>query len=115
MLSVAAIAVRGIQVSLKKALAPIDFRHSPYVQLLCSIVVLGLSVTAAKQQVFSSVPTETSFSSFAGGFGIIVSAIGLASIWLHKIPPTVVMGIDALASVFFLAGGIVSTSFLAPV
>jgi hypothetical protein len=60
--------------------------------------------------VIGSVPTETSFSSFAGAFGIIVSVIGLLSIWVEKIPVTIVLGIDALASIFYLAGGIVSTT-----
>ncbi|KAK9781769.1 putative MARVEL domain-containing protein [Seiridium cardinale] len=77
--------------------------------LLVSIVVLGLSVSLAKQQYVGSPPSETSFGGFAGAFGIIVSVIGLVSIWVDKISPLIVMGADALASIFFLAGGIAMT------
>jgi hypothetical protein len=68
-----------------------------------------LSVTLAKQQREGSPPTETSFGSFTGAFGIIASAIGLLALWVDKISPLVTMIIDALASIFYLAGGIVSS------
>ena len=55
-------------------------------------------------------PSETAFSSFAGGFGILISLVGLASLWVDKIPKIFVMAADGLASAFFLAGGIVSTT-----
>ncbi|KAF2998754.1 hypothetical protein E8E14_004303 [Neopestalotiopsis sp. 37M] len=74
--------------------------------LLFGAVVLGLSVTLAKQQREGSPPTETSFGSFTGAFGIIASAIGLLALWVDKISPLVTMIIDALASIFYLAGGI---------
>ncbi|KAI0129115.1 marvel domain-containing protein [Xylariales sp. AK1849] len=77
--------------------------------LLFGAVVLGLSITLAKQQVVGSPPSETSFSSFVGAFGIVVSAIGLLSLWLSKISPMITIVIDALASVFYLAGGIALT------
>ncbi|KAH6654157.1 marvel domain-containing protein [Truncatella angustata] len=75
-------------------------------QLVFGIAVLGLSVTLAKHQVIGSPPTETSFSSFVGAFGIIVSVLGLASLWIDRIPVFVVMSADALLSIFYLAGGI---------
>lgn len=77
---------------------------------MCAAVVLGLSISVAKHQAHGSVPSETAFSSFAGGFGILISLVGLASLWIDKIPKIFVMAADGLASVFFLAGGIVSTT-----
>lgn len=71
-------------------------------------VVLALSVTLAKQQVIGSPPPETSFFSFAGAFGLIASAIAILAIFIDKIPRVGVVAADALASVFYLAGAIVS-------
>jgi hypothetical protein len=64
-------------------------------------------VTLAKHQAVGSPPAETSFFSFAGAFGIIVSALAILAIFVDKIPLVGVMVADALASVFYLAGAIV--------
>ncbi|KAK7953409.1 hypothetical protein PG996_014301 [Apiospora saccharicola] len=90
MLSIIAMAVRGLL-------------------LLSAAVVLGLSVTNAKHQVVGNPPPETSFGSFTGAFGVLVSLIGLAALFIDKIPAFFVMAADALASIFFLAGGIALT------
>ncbi|KAK8101281.1 hypothetical protein PG999_011655 [Apiospora kogelbergensis] len=90
MLSIVAMAVRGIL-------------------LLAAAVVLGLSVTNAKHQVIGNPPAETSFGSFAGAFGVLVSLVGLAALFIDKIPAFLVMAADALAGIFFLAGGIAMT------
>ncbi|TLD26717.1 hypothetical protein PspLS_05286 [Pyricularia sp. CBS 133598] len=74
--------------------------------LIASAVVLGLSVTLAKHQRHGSPPVETSFASFTGGFGIIVAAIGVASMFIDAIPTLVPLVAEGLAAVFFLAGGI---------
>ncbi|KAH8646265.1 marvel domain-containing protein [Xylariales sp. PMI_506] len=76
------------------------------ISLLAAAVVLGLSVTLAKQQVLGKVPSETGFSSFAGAFGIIVAVIGIAALFVERLPGMLTMITDGLASVFFLAGGI---------
>ncbi|KAI8628789.1 marvel domain-containing protein [Xylariaceae sp. FL1651] len=83
--------------------------------IIFGAVVLALSVTLAKQQVVGSPPAETSFSSFAGAFGIIVSALGILAISIQRIPRVGVMAADALASVFYLAGAIALTVALKPV
>ncbi|KAI5855085.1 membrane-associating domain-containing protein [Durotheca rogersii] len=83
--------------------------------LLFGAVVLGLSVTLAKQQVVGAPPSETSFGSFCGAFGILVSLVGLAGLFIDKIPATVVLGADGLASALYLAGGIALTIALRPV
>ncbi|KAK8034953.1 acid phosphatase protein [Apiospora rasikravindrae] len=90
MLSIVAMAVRGLL-------------------LLSAAVVLGLSVSNAKYQVFGNPPPETSFGSFTGAFGVLVSLVGLAALFVDKIPTFFVMAADALASIFFLAGGIALT------
>ncbi|RYC62037.1 hypothetical protein CHU98_g4164 [Xylaria longipes] len=96
MLNIAAIALRGFLV-------------------VFGAVVLALSVTLAKQQVIGSPPPETSFFSFAGAFGLIVSAIAILAIFVDKIPRVGVIAADALASVFYLAGAIALTLALKPV
>jgi hypothetical protein len=71
-------------------------------------VVLGLSVTLAKQQGTGQPPSETSFGSFVGVFSIIVSIIGLVSLWVDKLSGLGIMVIDLITAVFNLAGAIVS-------
>ncbi|KAI0554907.1 marvel domain-containing protein [Xylaria curta] len=90
MLNIAAFALRGFLVVL-------------------SAIVLALSVVLAKQQVIGSPPPETSFFSFAGAFGLIVSAIAVLAIFVNKIPRLGVVVADVLASVFYLAGAIALT------
>lgn len=75
-------------------------------------MVLGLSVTLAKHQRVGSVPAETGFGSFAGAFGIIVAAVGIAAVFVERIPGVVTLVADALAGLCFLAGGIVSLAHL---
>ncbi|KAH9439326.1 hypothetical protein MCOR02_002888 [Pyricularia oryzae] len=74
--------------------------------LIASAVVLGLSVTLANHQKYGSPPAETSFASFTGGFGIVVAAIGVASMFIDAIPTLVPLVVEGLAALFFLAGGI---------
>ncbi|EHA55262.1 hypothetical protein MGG_08113 [Pyricularia oryzae 70-15] len=74
--------------------------------LIASAVVLGLSVTLENHQKYGSPPAETSFASFTGGFGIVVAAIGVASMFIDAIPTLVPLVVEGLAALFFLAGGI---------
>ncbi|KAI1659454.1 marvel domain-containing protein [Daldinia decipiens] len=83
--------------------------------LISGAVVLGLSVTLAKHQVEGSPPAETSFGSFCGAFGILVSLIGIAALFIDKIPSIVSMGADGLATALYLAGAIALTVALKPV
>ena len=77
-------------------------------QLLCAIIVLALSIRAAKWQMYGSVPATTVFVAFAGGFALLVSLVGIASFWISAIPALVMSMVDGFASVLLLAGGIVS-------
>ncbi|KAI0390162.1 marvel domain-containing protein [Xylariaceae sp. FL0594] len=83
--------------------------------LIFGAIILGLSVSLAKQQVIGSPPPETSFFSFAGAFGIVVAALGILAIFVDKIPTIGIMVADALASVFYIAGAIALTVALKPV
>ncbi|KAI0526390.1 marvel domain-containing protein [Xylaria bambusicola] len=96
MLNIAAIALRGFLV-------------------IFGAVVLGLSVTLAKQQVIGSPPAETSFYSFAGAFGLVASAIAILAMIIDKVPRVGVIVADGLASLFYLAGAIALTVALKPV
>lgn len=77
-------------------------------QIIFAVIVLGLSVHAAQWQDTGSIPATTSFNAFAGAFGVLVAVVGIAAIWVSAIPKLIMSGIDGLASVLLLAGGIVS-------
>lgn len=77
-------------------------------QLMFSVIVLGLSIHASQWQNVGSVPATTSYSAFAGGFAVFVSLVGIVAIWMSAIPSLIMSAIDALASVLLLAGGVVS-------
>ncbi|KAI4868750.1 marvel domain-containing protein [Hypoxylon rubiginosum] len=77
--------------------------------LLFGAVVLGVSVTVAKHQAIGMPPSETSFGSFCGAFGILISLIGFGALFFDKIPALVLMAADGLATAFYLAGAIALT------
>jgi hypothetical protein len=60
-----------------------------------------------KLQVYGEAPVTTKYSSFTGAFGIIVCAVGVASLFLSFIPDLVSIALDGLLGLLFLAGGIV--------
>lgn len=45
------------------------------IQLIFAAIVLGLSVRAAKWQMYGSVPATTVFVAFTGGFALLVSLL----------------------------------------
>ncbi|KAM7184676.1 Marvel domain containing protein [Naviculisporaceae sp. PSN 640] len=75
-------------------------------QLLFSIVILGLAATLISSQVYGDSPTTTRYSTFTGGFGIIVACVGAAGLFISAIPELIVLGLDALSGILFAAGGI---------
>ena len=76
-------------------------------QLLCGAVVLGLSISAIKWQYFGAAPASTSYSAFAGAFGVLAALIGIATSFVEAIPEIIMVGVDGLAAVLLLAGGLV--------
>lgn len=77
-------------------------------QALFAVVVLGISIHAVRWQKYGSAPAVSSYSAFAGAFGLLTALIGIVSIWVTAIPALIMAAIDALASLILLAGGIVS-------
>ena len=77
-------------------------------QAIFATIVLGLSIHAVRWQKYESAPAVSSYSAFAGAFGLLTALIGLVAIWLTAIPALIMAAIDGLASLILLAGGIVS-------
>jgi len=75
-------------------------------QLLFAIVILGVSVNLAKGQHIGMVPIRTGLSAAAGALGMLASLVGIAAIVLSSIPEIVTWGLDGIAGIVFLAGGI---------
>ncbi|KAK1057538.1 hypothetical protein LTR12_008689 [Friedmanniomyces endolithicus] len=75
-------------------------------QLLCGAIVLGLSISAIKWQYFGSAPATTSYSAFAGAFSVLAALIGIATSFVEAIPEIIMVGVDGLAAVLLLAGGL---------
>lgn len=71
-----------------------------------AVVVLGASVSLAKGQVFGSVPATTSYAAFAGAWAILTALIGIVAIFVEAIPGMIMAGVDGLAALLLLAGGI---------
>lgn len=78
-------------------------------QFLFAIVVLGVSVTLAKHQVYNSVPAATGYSAFTGGLGILAALVGFVALFASSLDGIVTWVLDGLASLAFLAGGLVCT------
>ncbi|KAB2571717.1 hypothetical protein BFW01_g8220 [Lasiodiplodia theobromae] len=74
-------------------------------QLLCAAVVLGLSITLIKSQVYGSVAANN-YAAFTGGFGLLVGLLGIAAVFIEPLAGLVMVAADALAALFLLAGGI---------
>ncbi|KAK3391130.1 marvel domain-containing protein [Podospora didyma] len=75
-------------------------------QFIFAIVVLGLSITLIKAQQIGDAPTTTKYSSFTGGFGILVCAAGVLGLFISKIPDIAFLALDGILGILFLAGGI---------
>ncbi|KAK6841252.1 hypothetical protein PG995_000353, partial [Apiospora arundinis] len=83
--------------------------------LISGAVVFGLSVDLAKGQNKGPVPPETGFSTFAGGFGLLTTLVGLAALWVDAIPGVATMVADGLAAVIYLVAGSILASAMKPV
>ena len=71
--------------------------------------MLGLSISLARGQVVGSAPATTGYAAFTGGFGLLASLIGIASVFVSALDGLVTWVVDGLASLLFLAGGIVGS------
>ncbi|KAL2121631.1 hypothetical protein VTJ04DRAFT_5658 [Mycothermus thermophilus] len=75
-------------------------------QFLMALTILALAVDLIRKQVIGSAPVTTRYTTFTGGFGMIVCGVTIASFFLSFLPGVVAMGLDALAGLLFLGGGI---------
>lgn len=73
-----------------------------------ALTILALAADLIRKQVIGSAPVTTRYTTFTGGFGMIVCGVTIASFFLSFLPGVVAMGLDALAGLLFLGGGIVS-------
>lgn len=75
------------------------------VQLICAAVVLGLSISLIKGQVFDSV-AAINYAAFTGGWGMLAALIGIAAIFIEPLQGLIMAAVDGFATLFLLAGGI---------
>ncbi|KAK4158247.1 marvel domain-containing protein [Chaetomidium leptoderma] len=75
-------------------------------QFLIALTVLALAAAMIANQVFDSPAVTIRYSTFTGGFGMIVCGVGIASLFVSFIPALVPIALDGLAGLLFLGGGI---------
>ncbi|KAL3425712.1 hypothetical protein PVAG01_02503 [Phlyctema vagabunda] len=75
-------------------------------QLVFAAVVLALSVVLINEHGTGKSPTQLPYGAFCGGLGLFVGAIGLAAVFFDKLQGIIMAAVDALATLFVLAGGI---------
>lgn len=68
--------------------------------------MLGLSITLAKGQVVGKIPTTTGYATFLGGLGMVASAFGIINIFVDKFGGIIVLAVEGLATLLFIAGGV---------
>ena len=80
------------------------------IQLVCTTVVLSLSICAVRWQYRNSVPATSIFATLAGAYGVMTSLLGVMAAVIGALAGLFMLFIDLLATIFLLAGGIVSLS-----
>ena len=85
------------------------------VQILFAVIVLALSVVLIRGMgpVFTGdtvqkAPSLIDYGAFCGGAGIVIAVFGVVAAFFEPLQGIFIMALDALASFFLLAGGIVS-------
>lgn len=81
--------------------------EKPPPQALVALTVLALAAAMINQQVYGSPPVTVRYSTFTGGFGMLVCLVGAAAVFVAFIPALVPLVLDGVAGLLFLAGGIV--------
>ena len=77
-------------------------------QIAFAACVLGFSIAAIRWQHRNSVPATNAYAMFTGAFGLLAGLLGLMAVVIDALAGVFMLTIDCLATVFFLAGGIVS-------
>lgn len=76
-------------------------------QFFISLTILAIAADFIRHQVLGDAPVTTRYSTFTGGFGMLVCGVGAAALFVTSIPALVPIALDGLMGLFFLAGGIV--------
>jgi hypothetical protein len=77
-------------------------------QLICTTVVLALSICAVQWQYRNTVPPTTIFVTFAGAFGCLDCLLGLMAAVIGPLAGLFMLFMNLLAATFLISGGIVS-------
>jgi len=75
-------------------------------QLLFAAIVMALSVVLVDQYGPGHAPSIYAYGTFCGGAALIIGAVGIIACFVEKLQGLVMLGLDAFASFFLLAGGI---------
>ncbi|KAH8897170.1 hypothetical protein GQ53DRAFT_818449 [Thozetella sp. PMI_491] len=75
-------------------------------QAIFAAAVLGLSVTFVKNHLIGDAPATMRYAVFLGAYGLILAALGVASLFLEAIPSIIPVGFKAIGALLFVAGGI---------
>ena len=78
-------------------------------QIVFSTVVLGLSVALVVQYGPGRAPSLFAYGAFCGGCSLLFALVGVSAVFVEKLQGIVMLALDALATFFLLAGGIVSS------
>lgn len=77
-------------------------------QLFFVAVVLGLSIALVQEQYRGSAPALTTFCVACGVFGAISFFTGIVAVFVSALQGLVMLVLDGITTLFFLAGSIVS-------
>ncbi|KXX78640.1 hypothetical protein MMYC01_205686 [Madurella mycetomatis] len=75
-------------------------------QFVISLTILAIAADFIRHQVLGDAPVTTRYSTFTGGFGMLVCGVGAVALFVTSIPALVPIALDGLMGLFFLAGGI---------
>ncbi|CRK06275.1 hypothetical protein BN1723_001707 [Verticillium longisporum] len=75
-------------------------------QAIFALVALALSVDLLRGQLYGTPPGSIQFAVFVGSVGLVVALLGLAGMFVDKIPSNVVMVFDVMSGLLLIGGGI---------
>ena len=70
--------------------------------------MLALAVVLINGYGPGSGPSLIGYGAFCGGAGIVIAAVGVAACFFDRLQGVIMLGLDAFAAFFLLAGGLVS-------
>jgi hypothetical protein len=77
-------------------------------QLVCTTIVLALSLSAVRWQYRNTIPPSTIFATFVGASGCLDCLFGLMAAVIGPLAGQFMLFMDLLTAIFLIAGGIVS-------